>query len=125
MPSAHLDDMDAKLAEFKKQHSGQLPTDQDANLKMLMTLTQQQDAFTQKENIAQQDKAYNQSQLSQQLAAWKSTQLSTNPETLQKQLSELQSQLISLRARYTDDHPDVVKTKADIARGQGQAGRDQ
>jgi uncharacterized protein involved in exopolysaccharide biosynthesis len=110
-----LDDMDAKLADFKKQHSGQLPTDQDANLKMLMTLTQQQDAFTQKQNIAQQDKAYNQSQLSQQLAAWKSTQLSTNPETLQKQLSELQSQLISLRARYTDDHPDVVKTKADVA----------
>jgi uncharacterized protein involved in exopolysaccharide biosynthesis len=109
-----LDEMDAKLADFKRQHSGQLPTDQDANLKMLMTLSQQQDAYTQKQNISQQDKAYNQSQLAQQLAAWKSTQLSTNPETLQKQLSELQSQLISLRARYTDDHPDVVKTKADI-----------
>jgi len=27
----------------------------------------------------------------------------------------LQSQLITLQARYTDDHPDVVKTKADIA----------
>lgn len=109
-----LDDMDAKLADFKKQHAGQLPTDQDSNLKMLMTLTQQQDAFTQKQNIAQQDKTYNQNQLAQELAAWKSTQLSTNPETLQKQLSDLQSQLISLRARYTDDHPDVVKTKSDI-----------
>ena len=110
-----LDDMDAKLAEFKRQHSGQLPTDQDSNLKMLMALTQQQDAFNQKQNIAQQDKAYNESQLAQQLAAWKSTQSSTNPETLQKQLSDLQSQMISLRARYTDDYPDVVKTKADIA----------
>lgn len=110
-----LDDMDARLAEFKRQHSGQLPTDQDTNLKMLMALSQQQDAFTQKQNIAQQDKSYNESQLAQQLAAWKSTQLSTNPDTLQKQLSELQSQLISLRARYTDDHPDVVKAKADIA----------
>ncbi len=109
-----LDDMDGKLAEFKKQHSGQLPTDQDSNLKMLMTLSQQQDAYTQKENIAQQDKAYNQSMLSQQLAAWKSTQSSTNPQTLQKQLSDMQSQLLSLRARYTDDHPDVVKAKADI-----------
>jgi uncharacterized protein involved in exopolysaccharide biosynthesis len=110
-----LDDMDSKLADFKKQHAGQLPTDQDGNLKMLMTLTQQQDAFTQKQNMAQQDKTYNQNQLGQQLAAWKSTQLSTNPDTLQKQLSGLQSELISLRARYTDDHPDVVKAKADIA----------
>lgn len=110
-----LDDMDAKLADFKRQHSGQLPTDQDANLKMLMTLTQQQDAFNQKENIAQQDKAYNQTQLAQQIAAWKSTQSSTNPDTIQKQLSDLQTRLISLRARYTDDYPDVVKTQADIA----------
>lgn len=110
-----LDEMDSKLADFKRQHSGQLPTDQDGNLKMLMTLTQQQDAFTQKQNMAQQDKTYNQNQLSQELAAWKSTQLSTNPDTLQKQLSTLQSELISLRARYTDDHPDVVKAKADIS----------
>jgi uncharacterized protein involved in exopolysaccharide biosynthesis len=30
-------------------------------------------------------------------------------------LSELQAQLVDLQARYTDDHPDVIKTKADIA----------
>src|SRR5262249_18096286 len=38
-----------------------------------------------------------------------------NPQTLQQQLAQLQSQLITLQARYTDDYPDVVKTKADIA----------
>ncbi len=27
----------------------------------------------------------------------------------------MQSQLLRLQARYTDDHPDVIKTKADIA----------
>jgi uncharacterized protein involved in exopolysaccharide biosynthesis len=110
-----LDEMDAKLAAFKKQHAGQLPTDQDSNLKMLMTLSQQEDAFSQKQSLAQQDKSYNQTQLSQQLAAWRATQSSTNPQTLEKQLSDLQSQLITLRARYTDDHPDVTKTRADIA----------
>jgi uncharacterized protein involved in exopolysaccharide biosynthesis len=109
-----LDDMDSKLAEFKKQHAGQLPTDQDNNLKMLMTLSQQQDAYNQKLNLAEQDKTYNQSMLAQQLAAWKSSQSMTNPQTLQKQLSDLQAQLLDLRARYTDDHPDVVKAKADI-----------
>ena len=30
-------------------------------------------------------------------------------------MSDLQSQLLSLQARYTEDHPDVIKTKADIA----------
>src|SRR5207249_4908131 len=42
-------------------------------------------------------------------------QSATNPQTLEQQLASLQSQLITLQARYTDDHPDVVKTKADIA----------
>ena len=66
-------------------------------------------------NVAQQDKAYTESVLAQQLSTWKSSQSSTNPDTLQKQLSDLQSELLSLQARYTDDHPDVIKTKADIA----------
>jgi len=39
----------------------------------------------------------------------------SNPQTLQQQLSQLQTVLIDLEARYTDDHPDVIKTKADIA----------
>jgi uncharacterized protein involved in exopolysaccharide biosynthesis len=34
--------------------------------------------------------------------------------TLQKQLSDLQAQLITLKARYTDDYPEVVKAKNDI-----------
>jgi len=111
----NLDDLDAKLAAFKKQYVGQLPGDEENNLKMLMGLSSQLDANTQRLNIAQQDKGYGESVLAQQLATWKSSQSSTNPDTLQKQLSDLQSQLLSLRARYTDDHPDVIKTKADIA----------
>ena len=110
-----LDDMDAKLAAFKKQYVGQLPGDEENNLKILMGLNSQLDANTQTLNRAQQDKAYTESILAQQLAAWKSTQSASNPQTLEKQLSDLQSQLLSLQARYTDDHPDVIKAKADIA----------
>jgi len=54
--------------------------------------------------------------LAQQVAAWKSSQSSTNPQTLEQQLTQLQAQLMQLQARYTNDHPDVMKTKADIAR---------
>src|SRR5262249_6234571 len=111
----NLDDLDSKMAAFKKQYMGQLPGDEENNLKILMGLNSQLDANTQMLNRAQQDKAYAESQLAQQLTVWNSVQSSTNPESLQKQLAQLQSQLITLQDRYTDDHPDVVKTKNDIA----------
>src|SRR5579864_123071 len=111
----NLDELDAKLAAFKKQYVGQLPGDEENNLKILMGLNSQLDANTQTLNRAQQDKSYTESLLAQQLASWHASQSSSNPQTLEKQLSDLQSQLLQLRARYTDDHPDVVKTRADIA----------
>jgi len=111
----NLDDLDSKLAVFKRQYMGQLPGDEDQNLKLLMGLNSQLDASTQSLNRAQQDRTYTQSLLAQQVAAWKSSQNETNPTSLEQQLTSLQSQLISLQARYTDDHPDVIKTKADIA----------
>jgi polysaccharide chain length determinant protein (PEP-CTERM system associated) len=112
---SHLDDLDAKVAAFKKQYVGQLPGDQDNNLKILMGLNAQLEAHTQTLNREQQDKAYAESLLSQQLAAWKAGQDATNPQTIEKQLNDLQAQLPQLQARYTDDHPDVIKVKADIA----------
>src|SRR5581483_6630399 len=94
---------------------GQLPGDEDNNMRILDALNSQLGANTQGLNRAQQDRAYAESLLAQQLSAWKATQSSTNPQTLEQQLASLQSQLISLQARYTDDYPDVIKTKADIA----------
>jgi polysaccharide chain length determinant protein (PEP-CTERM system associated) len=111
----NLDDLDRKLAAFKDQHLGQLPGDEDNNLKILSGLGSQLDANTQSLNRATQDKSYTESLLAQQLAAWKSSESASNPQTLEQQLSQLQAQLIDLQARYTDDHPDVIKTKADIA----------
>jgi uncharacterized protein involved in exopolysaccharide biosynthesis len=109
-----LDDMDKRLAAFKNQHMGQLPGDADTNMKILMGLNSQLEANTQSLNRATQDKSYTKSLLEQQLATWKTSQSSNNPQTLQQQLSQLQAQLIDQQARYTDDHPDVIKTKADI-----------
>src|ERR1700735_5768038 len=111
----NLDDLDKKLAAFKNQHMGQLPGDEDNNLKILMGLNSQLDANTQSLNRATQDKAYAESMLAQQVAAWKNSQSASNPQSLQTQLSQLQAQLIDLEGRYTEDHPDVIKTQADIS----------
>ncbi len=110
-----IDEQDSKLANFKKQYMGQLPGDADNNMRILMSLNSQLDATTQTLGRAQQDKTYTESMLAQQTAAWKSSQSSSNPQTLEQQLTQLQGQLMQLQARYTDDHPDVIKTKADIA----------
>jgi len=77
----NLDDLDSKLAAFKKQYMGQLPGDEDNNLKILMGLNSQLDANTQSLSRAQQDKAYTESLLAQQLSAWKNSGSASNPQT--------------------------------------------
>jgi polysaccharide chain length determinant protein (PEP-CTERM system associated) len=116
-----LDEQDAKLAEFKRQHIGQLPNDEKGITgNIMMTINAQLDATTSALNRAVQDKAFTESMLAQQVAAWQQSTQTTGPGTaspvaLEQQLSLEQAQLVSLEARYTPDHPDVVKLRADIA----------
>lgn len=112
---ATLDDKDAKLAAFKRRYQGSLPDEEQTNLNLLTGANAQLEAATQALSRAQQDKSFAESMLTQQLAAWQASQAGQNPETLEQQLSALQTQLIALQAKYTDDHPDVIKLKGDIA----------
>ena len=110
-----LDDQDAKLAEFKKKYMGSLPEQEQTNLSLLSGMNSQLEANTQALTRAQQDKALNESLLASQLANWKMVKSGdTAPETQEQQLSALQDQLTTLQARYTADHPDVIKTKIQI-----------
>ncbi len=112
---AKLDEQDEKLAVFKRRYIGGLPEDEQTNLGLLTGLNTQLDTANQALSRAQQDKSFTESMLSQQMAAWQASQSGHNPQTLEKDLSDLQNQLVSLQARYTDDHPDVIKVKNDIA----------
>jgi uncharacterized protein involved in exopolysaccharide biosynthesis len=111
----NLAETDKKLAAFKSLHAGQLPSDVDSNLKVLGGLNSQLDAVTWQLNRAQQDKSYAESVLAQQLAAWKSYRNSQSSDSIEQQLAALKTQLVTLQTRYTDDHPDVIKLKSDIA----------
>ena len=111
-----LDQQDARLAEFQRKYLGSLPEQSQMNLNMLTGLTTQLDAATQALNRAQQDKSFSESVLSQQLAAWQASQVGQNPETFGDQLAALQAQLLVLQSKYTDDHPDVIKAKGDVAK---------
>jgi polysaccharide chain length determinant protein (PEP-CTERM system associated) len=112
---AKLDEQDARLAAFQRKYLGVLPDQTQTNLNLLAGLSSQLEASTQQLSRAQQDKSFAESVLSQQLAAWQASQSGANPETFDQQLAALQTQLLVLQSKYTDDHPDVIKAKSDIA----------
>jgi len=111
-----LDQEDAKLADFKRQHPGSLPEDTQGNIGMLTGTNTQLEANTQAIARAEQEKAFNESLLQQEEANWKTrTTGGTNPDSADQQLSLLQDKLTDLLSRYTPDHPDVIKTESQIA----------
>ncbi len=112
---AKLNEQDAKLAKFKREHIGLLPEQEQRNLGLLGSLNTELDATTQALTRTQQDRSFNETLLGQQEATWKASQKGENPESLEEQLHGRQEQLTVLQSRYTEEHPDVVKLKMEIA----------
>lgn len=110
-----LDQQDAKLASFKERYIGQLPGQEPMNYSLLSSMNAQLEVKTQALNRAEQDKTLAEAILSQQVADWQKNEGANSPDLLEKQLSELQAALVRAEARYTPDHPDIIKIKADIA----------
>lgn len=110
-----LDEQNAKLAAFKRRYIGALPDEQQTNLQMLTTLNTQLGTGAELLNRARQDKAFDESMLAQELAAWQDSQSGKNPLTLQEQLTKARDALTQLEARYTSSHPDVIKAKDTVA----------
>jgi uncharacterized protein involved in exopolysaccharide biosynthesis len=85
-----------------------------------MGMTPELEAATQSLHQTQQEEAFTESLLNQQLATWKASQQREDPQSLEQQLSNERSLLLSLQGRYTEQHPDVVKAKGEIARLQNE-----
>jgi uncharacterized protein involved in exopolysaccharide biosynthesis len=75
----------------------------------------QLDATNQALTRAQQDKTLTETLLGQQEANWKASQVGQqNPESQELELTTLQDQLAAMLAKYTPEHPDVIKVKSQI-----------
>jgi polysaccharide chain length determinant protein (PEP-CTERM system associated) len=107
---AKLAEQDAKLAQFKRQSIGSSPQEQ-SNPSSLSTLNSRLKANAQALSLVQQDKAFDESHLSQAKADWKASLSKPNPQTLEEQLRVEQDQLTVLESRYTAEHPDVIKAQ--------------
>jgi len=111
---------EAKLRAFKDQHMGELPTQTQSNLQILNGLQNQLQANQDSLNGAKQQNAYLESLINQYRAGDHGSKPGEGGPVgladIDKELDRLKAQLADLTSKYTDKHPDVRKTKEQIAR---------
>jgi succinoglycan biosynthesis transport protein ExoP len=115
-----LSEQEEKVREFKDKHLGELPGQTQSNLQILSGLQNQLQTEEEALNHAKQQNVYLESLLGQY------RNLPETPKTagtapmglpeIEQELQKLRAQLADLTAHYTDRHPDVRKTKEQIAR---------
>jgi polysaccharide chain length determinant protein (PEP-CTERM system associated) len=127
-----LEQKEAEIRKFKEQHTGYLPKNMDQNYRMMDLLQKQLDSLNATLQQTKDRKILLESQLSNLRRMEAEVGGSTAPEPAADgsdaveepagtridtpALSELRNNLRNLRSRYSDQHPDVVKTQAAIAK---------
>lgn len=119
-----LDEQDARLAVFQRKYIGELPGQESSNVNMLTSLNTQLEAATQNLSRMELDKSYLEALIVQQSNAIEPLNNGGgSPQVVEPELWKMEAQAAELEARYTPDHPDVVKIHREIeARKQKLAG---
>ena len=124
---AKLAEQEAKMRVFKDQHLGELPTQTQSNLQILTGLQNQVQANEDSLNRAKQQNTYLESLINQYRAMDRGSKPgeggSGGLAEIDKELEQLKAQLADLTSHYTDKHPDVRKTKEQIARAESRRER--
>ncbi|TCK19392.1 uncharacterized protein involved in exopolysaccharide biosynthesis [Thiogranum longum] len=102
-------DLQEKLATFKEQHANALPELQELNLSILNRTESERSDIDNQIRAQEQTKIYLQSQLAQLKPFGADAVL--DPKT---RLQALRTEYLRLLARYSTDHPDVIRTKREI-----------
>src|SRR5450631_1155369 len=124
---AKLAEQEAKMRVFKDQHLGELPTQTQSNLQILTGLQNQVQANEDSLNRANQQNTYLESLINQYRAMDRGAKPGEGGPAglaeIDKELDRLKAQLADLTSHYTDKHPDVRKTKEQIARAESRRER--
>jgi polysaccharide chain length determinant protein (PEP-CTERM system associated) len=109
--SAERDGLDARMASFKQQHLSELPEMMQVNLQGLNTIERNLGAANEQLR-ALKDRESN---LQLQLAAVPPYILREEETIGRQRLEQLKIELVNLEHRVTEKHPDIGKTRAEIA----------
>ena len=124
---AKLAEQEAKMRVFKDQHLGELPTQTQSNLQILTGLQNQVQANEDSLNRAKQQNTYLESLINQYRAMDNGSKPGEGGAArlaeIDQELERLKAQLADLTSHYTDKHPDVRKTKEQIARAESRRER--
>ncbi|HEX6879660.1 MAG TPA: Wzz/FepE/Etk N-terminal domain-containing protein [Terriglobales bacterium] len=112
---------ETKVREFKSRFLGELPGQVQSNVQILAglqsRLQQESDAL----EHAKQQNVYLESMLSQFRSAeaelrTRNTRSTQAPASLDQDIEKLQGQLAELTSKYSEQHPDVISTRNQLAR---------
>jgi len=98
---------EAKITRFKEQHANELPELYQINLQGLQSIELTLERLNEQQRNLKEKEGYLQSQLA-----------NTGPYLElegDKQLEDLKTQRTFLETRFSDEYPDLIKTRADIA----------
>ncbi len=118
-----LEVQEGKIAAFKRLNMGDLPEQRDTNLRGVEQLQTKLEINMDALDKAETRRLLLQGQIAE-LQRQRSTTRRSTPAGLgggpsapepPSRLDQLRAQLAELRARYTDRHPDVIRTQAEIA----------
>lgn len=103
-----LDEIEARIAEFKETHFERLPEILHLNIQTLTSIEQSM------ERLESQLRSYREHQqyLKTQMAG---IPMENEQSDNKKRLEMLKAQMVHLKSRFTDEYPDIVKLRSEIA----------
>jgi protein tyrosine kinase modulator len=105
--------LERKLNDYKVAHAGELPEAIPFNYEQINRMNLQLDELNQRIRNLEERKRYPEAAFGSQSASDPAlgATVANDPWT---RVSQLRMQLVNLRTRYSDRHPDVIKTKSEL-----------
>jgi polysaccharide chain length determinant protein (PEP-CTERM system associated) len=112
---ADLSELEAKMSTFKESHMNELPDLLQVNMQSLNSMENNIERLNEQLRSLKEREGYLQTQLASISPAFEEEKRD------KVRLAELKVQLVHLKSRFSDQYPDVIKTKAEIAELEKQA----